>query len=205
MTTMTLRSRRTSSGLQGSGGRHWATTAVFSLVDGIPFASASLELPNTPDPETLGGPRDRAILALLIGCGLRRAEILILEVDQIQQRAGRWVIPDLVGKGKRRRTVPVPSWVKFESKSDACRGTGRSEGEALPAGEQACCACSSSDGRCFRYRGSLLRKRWYTMRIHLRHVPADAAREDNVEHHARAHPDPGNRQAMRQDIGQNVA
>jgi integrase len=70
------------------------------------------ELLNAPDPDTLGGKRDRAILALLIGCGLRRAEILNLDVDQIQQREGRWVIPDLVGKGLRRRTVPVPSWVK---------------------------------------------------------------------------------------------
>jgi len=89
-----------------------AATAVFSFVDGILFASASHELLNTPDPETLGGLRDRAILALLIGCGLRRAEILSLEVNQIQQREGRWVIPDLIGKGNRRRTVPVPSWVK---------------------------------------------------------------------------------------------
>jgi site-specific recombinase XerD len=70
------------------------------------------ELLNAPNPETLGGKRDRAILALLIGCGLRRAEILSLGVDQIQQREGRWVIPDLVGKGNRRRTVPVPAAVK---------------------------------------------------------------------------------------------
>jgi site-specific recombinase XerD len=70
------------------------------------------ELLNAPDPKTLGGLRDRAILALLVGCALRRAEILSLEVNQIQQREGRWVIPDLVGKGNRRRTVPVPSWVK---------------------------------------------------------------------------------------------
>ena len=70
------------------------------------------ELLNAPDPETLGGLRDRAILALLIGCGLRRAEILSLDVDQIQQRGGRWVIPDLVGKGRRLRTVPVPAAVK---------------------------------------------------------------------------------------------
>jgi hypothetical protein len=26
----------------------------------------------------------------------------------IQQRAGRWVFVDLVGKGKRIRTVPIP-------------------------------------------------------------------------------------------------
>ena len=70
------------------------------------------ELLNAPNPKTLGGLRDRAILALLIGCGLRRAEILSLEVNEIQQREGRWVIPDLVGKGKRRRTVPVPAAVK---------------------------------------------------------------------------------------------
>ena len=32
------------------------------------------ELLNAPAPETLGGLCDRSILALLIGCGLRRAE-----------------------------------------------------------------------------------------------------------------------------------
>jgi integrase len=57
------------------------------------------ELLNAPYPSTLKGKRDRAILALLIGCGLRRAELLSLEIDQIQQREGRWVIPDLLGKG----------------------------------------------------------------------------------------------------------
>ena len=59
----------------------------------------------------MGGLRDRAILALLVGCGLRRAEILSLEVNQIQQREGRWVIPDLVGKGSQSREDrfdPVP-------------------------------------------------------------------------------------------------
>lgn len=67
---------------------------------------------NTPSPSTRKGKRDRAILAMLIGCGLRRAELLQLEVGHIQQREGRWVIPDLVGKGNRRRTVPVPAAVK---------------------------------------------------------------------------------------------
>ena len=53
---------------------------------------------NAPDPTTLNGKRDRAMLALLVGCGLRRAELLRLDVQDIQQREGRWVIPDLVGK-----------------------------------------------------------------------------------------------------------
>jgi integrase/recombinase XerD len=56
--------------------------------------------------------RDRAVLGLLLGCALRRSELVALKVENIQQRAGRWVIPDLVGKGNRVRTVPVPAWVK---------------------------------------------------------------------------------------------
>jgi integrase len=52
------------------------------------------------------------LLALLIGCGLRRSEIAALEFENIEQREGRWVLPDLRGKGGRVRTVPVPAWVK---------------------------------------------------------------------------------------------
>jgi integrase/recombinase XerD len=65
-----------------------------------------------PDPDTRKGKRDRAILGLLIGCGLRRDELVRLTVEEIQQREGRWVIVDILGKGRRRRTIPVPSWVK---------------------------------------------------------------------------------------------
>ena len=67
---------------------------------------------NTPDKTRLKGLRDRAILALMIGAGLRRSEVAALKLDQLQQRAGRWVIPDLIGKRKRVRTVPVPTWAK---------------------------------------------------------------------------------------------
>ena len=72
-------------------------------------AQALLDL---PDAETLKGKRDRVILGLLMGCALRRSEAVGLEAWQIQQREGRWVIPDLPGKHGRIRTVPVPSWVK---------------------------------------------------------------------------------------------
>lgn len=65
-----------------------------------------------PIPATLKGLRDRAALALLVGCGLRRSEAAQLTIEQIQQREGRWVIPDLKGKHGRIRTVPVPAWVK---------------------------------------------------------------------------------------------
>ena len=67
---------------------------------------------NLPDLETLKGLRDRAILAVMIGAGLRRSEVAALDFAHIQQREGRWVIVDLVGKGNRVRTVPMPSWAK---------------------------------------------------------------------------------------------
>ena len=65
-----------------------------------------------PDARTLKGKRDRAMLALLIGCGLRRSEMVAITVEHLQKRDARWVILDLVGKGSRLRTVPVPGWVK---------------------------------------------------------------------------------------------
>lgn len=67
---------------------------------------------NAPDIKTLKGLRDRAVLAVLIGCGLRRAEVAILSVSHIQQREGRWAIVDIVGKRDKTRTVPMPSWAK---------------------------------------------------------------------------------------------
>jgi integrase len=65
-----------------------------------------------PDRQTLTGKRNRAILAILLGCGLRRRELAELTMESIQRREGRWAIVDLVGKGKHIRTVPVPAWVK---------------------------------------------------------------------------------------------
>jgi site-specific recombinase XerD len=62
--------------------------------------------------ETARGKRDRAILALLMGCGLRRAELVGLKTGDLQIREEHWVIADLIGKGKHIRTVPVPVWTK---------------------------------------------------------------------------------------------
>jgi integrase len=49
---------------------------------------------------------------MLVGCALRLDELAQLEMSTLQQREGRWVLVDLVGKGGRRRTVAVPGWVK---------------------------------------------------------------------------------------------
>src|SRR5438067_1348402 len=70
------------------------------------------KLLNAPDATTPQGLRDRAILAVLLGCGLRRSEVAALTMNHVQQRDGRWCIVDLVGKHGRVRTVPMPTWVK---------------------------------------------------------------------------------------------
>ena len=72
-------------------------------------AERLLELPGS---KTKKGKRDRALLALLVGCGLRRQELAGLRIEDLQQRDGRWCIVDLAGKANRVRTVPMPPWAK---------------------------------------------------------------------------------------------
>ena len=62
--------------------------------------------------KTLKGKRDRAILSLLLACGLRRGELAGLELDDVQRRDDHWAIVDLTGKPGHVRTVPIPAWVK---------------------------------------------------------------------------------------------
>jgi site-specific recombinase XerD len=67
---------------------------------------------NTPDVRTKKGLRDRAMFAVLLGCGLRRSEVAALTMRHIQQRDNRWCVVDLLGKHGRVRTIPMPAWVK---------------------------------------------------------------------------------------------
>jgi len=64
------------------------------------------------DGDDLRSVRDLAMISVLVGCGLRRAELAALTVEDLQIRQGHWAIVDLVGKGGHVRTVPVPAWVK---------------------------------------------------------------------------------------------
>ena len=62
--------------------------------------------------DSLRGKRNHAMISMLIGCGLRRAELLGLNTKSIQLREEHWVIADLIGKAGHIRTVPIPYWVK---------------------------------------------------------------------------------------------
>ena len=69
-----------------------------------------LALRDAPNPETAKGIRDRAILAVMLGCGLRRFEVVSLNWGHIQKQGDTWVIFNLEGKHGRVRTVPVPPY-----------------------------------------------------------------------------------------------
>jgi len=64
-----------------------------------------------PNQEQMKGKRDRALLALLLACGLRRHELASLTGAHLQQREEHWAIVDLSGKNGHVRTIPVPDWV----------------------------------------------------------------------------------------------
>lgn len=64
------------------------------------------------DGEDLRSIRDLAMMAVLLGCSLRRAGLSAMKVEDMEVRQGHWAIVDLIGKGSRVRTVPMPMWVK---------------------------------------------------------------------------------------------
>jgi len=57
------------------------------------------------DAETPAGTRNAALLGLLYGCGLRRAEVVGLDLENYEAASGKLVVR---GKGNKERTVFVP-------------------------------------------------------------------------------------------------
>jgi integrase len=93
-----------------SDGKLVAVGTIYYRIARLPLGFAALL--GEPPSDSLRAKRDRAILALLVGCGLRRAELVGLGTEDFQVREEHWVIADLIGKGKHIRTVPVPVWAK---------------------------------------------------------------------------------------------
>jgi integrase/recombinase XerD len=60
---------------------------------------------NAPDPRTLSGTRDRAMLHLAFAAGLRVSELVGLRVDQFDSRAPANI--HVMGKGRRERALPL--------------------------------------------------------------------------------------------------
>lgn len=75
-------------------------------------AAEAVRLLAVPDRDTLRGKRNYCVLAILLGCALRRSELAALTVEHLQMRDERWIIENLRGKGGRVRSVAVPGWVR---------------------------------------------------------------------------------------------
>lgn len=66
--------------------------------------SEVLQLLQAPDVDTVIGLRDRAMLEMVYGCGLRVSELVSITVDQINVNQG---VVRLFGKGNKERLVPL--------------------------------------------------------------------------------------------------
>ena len=75
-------------------------------------AEQSQRVWQVPDGERLKEKRGRALLAVLLACGLRRHEAVELNFGHIQRREEHWAIVDMKGKAGHTRTIPMPGWVK---------------------------------------------------------------------------------------------
>jgi integrase/recombinase XerD len=57
-----------------------------------------------PNPHSIRGMRDRALLAVLVTCALRRGELSRMNCEHLTMRDGRWVFLDFKGKGNKTRS-----------------------------------------------------------------------------------------------------
>ena len=67
---------------------------------------------NAPYASDAKGARDRALLALLLGCALRSGEAVKIQLDEIQKHGSDWVLTNVVGTRGNVRTVLIPDWAK---------------------------------------------------------------------------------------------
>jgi integrase len=75
---------------------------------------SSCTLLQAPNPHSIRGMRDRALLGVLVTCAWRRGELSRMNCEHLVMRDGCWVFLDFKGKGNKTRSVAVPLWVKQE-------------------------------------------------------------------------------------------
>jgi len=68
------------------------------------------KLLGAPNLSTVAGVRNAAMLRLMLSCGLRREDVAKLRGKDLAQVGGRWVLLNIVGKGRRVGTIPVAGW-----------------------------------------------------------------------------------------------
>ena len=97
------------------------TAVAVGRVNGVPIPGVSVgkwltreQLLSGP-PSTLMGLGDRAILSLLIGCGLRRDELANPLSSSCSSARGAGSLSIIVGKARRVPTVAVPGWARGSS------------------------------------------------------------------------------------------
>lgn len=81
------------------------------------------KLLNVCDDNTLSGLRDKALLALMMGCGLRRAEITSLQMEHWDPKESAFTF---IGKGNKQRKVYLPpdlepifdSWISVRGSTE---------------------------------------------------------------------------------------
>lgn len=71
---------------------------------------ALLDAPLEKKGKTLKALRDRAMLAVMMGCGVRRAELCSLTIEHFRKVKNVWTLADLSGKGAKYRTIPMGDW-----------------------------------------------------------------------------------------------
>jgi site-specific recombinase XerC len=60
-----------------------------------------------PNPHSIRGMRDLALLGVLVTCALRRGELSRMNCEHLTMRDGRWVFLDFLGKGTLRTRMTV--------------------------------------------------------------------------------------------------
>lgn len=125
-------------------GRRFSPLSVDDLEDALQMPKAKVQRPysvlNAAEIQavkaTAETPRDRALLGVLIGCGLRVSEVAELAIEDVHRRpSGRGWILVRGGKGGKDRRAPVPLSVMEEVRAylAATGRTLRSEGPLFRA------------------------------------------------------------------------